>query len=126
MYIGQDKQAQAMAQGSGWIGSTGGALQGGDVYQRGPGLEQKREPELQAELTKMAKAVEFAHHSLNELHSRLDGKIMRPSMPEPISERAGIASVGPSTGYAQDICGYSMQVHSLGERIQDMLRRLEA
>lgn len=108
MYAGEMNMAQASAK-SAYIGGT---------------VEPQREAELPKEFERLNKALGFVDHSLNELFQRLEGKVVRPPVPSPAGAEK-LASVGPSTGYGQEIHGYSRRADDIGERIQDLLRRLE-
>jgi hypothetical protein len=83
-----------------------------------------RQLELPAELEKMAKVIEFLDHGLNELSQRMEGKVLRPSVPEPAPGNQ-IAAVGPSTFYGQELHSSNRRINNMAERIQDLIRRLE-
>lgn len=90
------------------------------------GAAGERSLEVPAELSRLEKAVEFATGSLAELCSRLEGKVARGSDPQPAQTTgSGLVSVGPSTMFGQEVRGNSSRIEGLGERIQDLLRRLE-
>jgi hypothetical protein len=107
MYRGE----QTMAQGA----MTGSSVAIGD-----------RQPEVSAELDRLAKAVEFVDHSLNELAKKLEGKVLRSVPPEPTGVNdAKLAAIGPSTGYGQELRCRSDRLNTVGESLQDLIRRLE-
>lgn len=120
MYTDKPFNPMVMGQSYGAAAAVGLGAAAGMV-----GELQKRESELPTELTKLAKALEFAENSLRELHSQLDGKVIRPSMPEPTTGCSQAGSPGPSTVYAQEINRYAHQAHRMGEMTQDIMRRLE-
>jgi hypothetical protein len=123
MYANQQAKWDA---GHGMVsGSIAGAAGMGLGAAAGYSEPQKREPELPAELTKLAKALEYASHSINELHARLDGKVIRPSAPETAAAGNQIAAVGPCTSFAQEVSNYSRLAHDIAERVQNILNRLE-
>lgn len=82
----------------------------------------QRVPELIEQALRMEKALTFAEDSLRELDSRLCA-VLRPQPPETNGAVGQIA--GPSTHYGQQMCAFGSRAGLIGERIQDMLRRLE-
>lgn len=86
----------------------------------------KAVPELQVQVERLSKALSFAEESLAELANRLDG-VTRPQAPEPAPTTGNqLAAVGPSTRYGTVVHEFAFRTNRLGERLQDLLRRLEA
>lgn len=105
---GGAKQAEAMNRGM--LGAAGDAA---------------RQLEVPAELERLAKAVEYVDHSLNELANRMEGKVLRPVAPQPTGDGKNLVSVGPSTGYGQELRQRSDRLNAVAEGLQDIIRRLE-
>ena len=84
----------------------------------------KRMPELPAQVDNLERGINFVEESLNELAARIEG-VLRPAMPEPAGSAQQIQPAPPSSGYASTIHGQAGRVTRLGDRLQDMLRRLE-
>ena len=86
---------------------------------------EKRQLEVPGELERLTKSVEYADHSLNELFSRLEGRVTSQSVPAPAEARNQIAAVGPSSWCGQQIRDNANRVGGMGERIQELMSRLE-
>jgi hypothetical protein len=79
--------------------------------------------EVPEQMERLDKALQFAQESLQELIARLD-PITRPNPPETCANAAGV-SAGPCTQHGGQLWGFGSRAGNLGERIQDLLRRLE-
>jgi hypothetical protein len=87
--------------------------------------EAPRQPELAEQVNRLEKALCFAEESLSELGARLSG-VLRPPAPEPVAAGNQLTAVGPSTHYGGQVHDFVRRTNNVGERAQDLLRRLEA
>jgi hypothetical protein len=80
--------------------------------------------EVPEQMERLDKALYFAQESLQELLARLD-PLTRPNAPETTANGCGVAPSPVATSYGGQLFGFGSRAGNLGERIQDLLRRLE-
>lgn len=80
--------------------------------------------EVPDQMERLDKAVCYAEESLRELVSRLE-YVLRPSAPEVTANQCSTTPGGPMTPHGGHLFHLGTRVGDLGQRMQDVLRRLE-
>lgn len=112
-YIGGTMRAAA--QGQDYSSALGG-------YQSDATQAGQRPPEVPEKIDQLDKALAYVEESLKELQSRLGG-VMRSAPPE----SAGTNKIegGPATAYGGMLHGLGTRAERIGDRMRDILQRLE-
>lgn len=83
-----------------------------------------RAPEIPTHMERLEKSMAYALDSFNELAARLSS-VTRPASPDVGKETNGSLHDVPGTQHGEWIAANTRNLHALGDRIQDLLRRIE-
>lgn len=107
----------------GSIGQQGAAMAAAGYASNAKAEGEVCRPEIQQQFDRMERSLDYVEDAIGQLAQRL-GCVMRPPAPESAAAQ-GIGLAPPSTPYGAHLHEFVSRADSIGERVLDLLNRLE-